>query len=207
MNARRSAVGPLNDATSDRNTRIPQTDSSAPAAPATNATTAPSTSSWRTMRQRAAPSARRTANSPSRSTPRDSIRCVALTHAISKTTSAGPSSPIRPLRVRSRWSSSSGMGLMVQPIAAAGPRSCRATADSSAAAWDHFFPVRSRPIPMTRRSGDPFVESGIHYRRIPLPEYVRAEAARATFKNGVLEVEIPTIPIPEGKRRTVEIQG
>jgi HSP20 family protein len=48
---------------------------------------------------------------------------------------------------------------------------------------------------------------GAFYRRIPLPEYVKAEAARATFKNGVLEVEIPTIPVPEVKKRTVEIQG
>ena len=48
---------------------------------------------------------------------------------------------------------------------------------------------------------------GAFYRRIPLPDYVKAEAARATFKNGVLEVEIPTIPVPEVKRRTIEIQG
>jgi HSP20 family protein len=48
---------------------------------------------------------------------------------------------------------------------------------------------------------------GAFYRRIPLPEYVRAEAALATFKNGVLEVAIPTIPVPEVKKRTVEIQG
>jgi HSP20 family protein len=48
---------------------------------------------------------------------------------------------------------------------------------------------------------------GAFYRRIPLPEYVKAEAAQATFKNGVLEVAIPTIPVPEMKRRTVEIQG
>ena len=47
---------------------------------------------------------------------------------------------------------------------------------------------------------------GTFYRRIPLPEYVKAEAARATFKHGVLEIEIPTIPVPEVKRRTVEIQ-
>jgi HSP20 family protein len=47
---------------------------------------------------------------------------------------------------------------------------------------------------------------GAFYRRIPLPEYVKAEAARATFKNGVLEVEIPLIPVPEVKRRTIEIQ-
>jgi HSP20 family protein len=48
---------------------------------------------------------------------------------------------------------------------------------------------------------------GGFYRRIPLPEYVKTEAARATFKNGVLEVEIPTIPVPEVKKRTIEIQG
>ena len=48
---------------------------------------------------------------------------------------------------------------------------------------------------------------GAFYRRIPLPEYVKAEGAQATFKNGVLEVEIPTIPVPEMKKRTVEIQG
>jgi HSP20 family protein len=48
---------------------------------------------------------------------------------------------------------------------------------------------------------------GAFYRRIPLPEYVKAEAARATFKNGVLEIEIPTIPVPEVKKRTIEIQG
>lgn len=48
---------------------------------------------------------------------------------------------------------------------------------------------------------------GAFCRRIPLPEYVKAEAARATFKNGVLEVEIPTIPVPEVKKRTIEIQG
>ena len=48
---------------------------------------------------------------------------------------------------------------------------------------------------------------GAFYRRIPLPEYVKAEAAVATFKNGVLEVAIPTIPVPEVKKRTLEIQG
>ena len=48
---------------------------------------------------------------------------------------------------------------------------------------------------------------GAFYRRIALPEHVKAEAAQATFKNGVLEVAIPTIPVPEVKRRTVEIQG
>lgn len=48
---------------------------------------------------------------------------------------------------------------------------------------------------------------GGFYRRIPLPEHVKAEAAKATFKNGVLEIEMPAIPVPEVKKRTLEIQG
>jgi len=48
---------------------------------------------------------------------------------------------------------------------------------------------------------------GAFYRRITLPEHVKAEAAKATFKDGVLEIEIPTIPVPEVKKRTLEIQG
>lgn len=48
---------------------------------------------------------------------------------------------------------------------------------------------------------------GTFYRRIAIPEHVKAEAAVATFKDGVLEVEMPTIPIPEAKKRTVEITG
>ena len=48
---------------------------------------------------------------------------------------------------------------------------------------------------------------GGFYRRIPLPEHVKAEVAKATFRNGVLEIEMPTIPIPQAKKRTLEIQG
>jgi HSP20 family protein len=48
---------------------------------------------------------------------------------------------------------------------------------------------------------------GTFFRRIPVPEHVRAEDAVATFKDGVLQIEMPTIPIPEAKKRTVEIQG
>lgn len=48
---------------------------------------------------------------------------------------------------------------------------------------------------------------GTFYRRIAIPEHVKAEAAAATFKDGVLEIEMPTIPIPEAKTRTVEIKG
>ncbi len=44
-------------------------------------------------------------------------------------------------------------------------------------------------------------------RCIALPDHVKAEAAKATFKNGVLEIEMPAIPIPEAKTRTLEIQG
>ncbi len=44
-------------------------------------------------------------------------------------------------------------------------------------------------------------------RSIEIPEHVKAEAAVATFKNGVLEIEMPAIPIPEVNKRTVEIKG
>jgi HSP20 family protein len=59
-------------------------------------------------------------------------------------------------------------------------------------------------------------EGGVHqteraygkfYRRIWIPEYVKAENAVATFKNGVLEIEMPVIPVPEVKKRTVAIAG
>jgi HSP20 family protein len=48
---------------------------------------------------------------------------------------------------------------------------------------------------------------GTFYRRIVLPEHVKAEAAVATFKDGVLEIEMPTLPIPEVNKRTLEIKG
>ena len=48
---------------------------------------------------------------------------------------------------------------------------------------------------------------GSFYRRIALPEHVKSEAAKATFKDGMLEIAIPTIPVPEVKKRTLEIQG
>ena len=47
--------------------------------------------------------------------------------------------------------------------------------------------------------------------RVDLPglqkEDVKAEDAVAAFKNGVLEIEMPAIPVPEVKKRTVEIKG
>jgi HSP20 family protein len=48
---------------------------------------------------------------------------------------------------------------------------------------------------------------GKFIRTIPVPEYVKAEAAVASFENGVLEIEMPAIPVPEVKKRTVEIKG
>ncbi len=36
---------------------------------------------------------------------------------------------------------------------------------------------------------------------------MKAEDAVAAFKNGVLEIEMPAIPVPEVKKRTVEIKG
>jgi HSP20 family protein len=48
---------------------------------------------------------------------------------------------------------------------------------------------------------------GGFYRRIVLPEHVETAGAKATFKNGVLQIELPTIPLPEATKRTLEIQG
>jgi HSP20 family protein len=48
---------------------------------------------------------------------------------------------------------------------------------------------------------------GSFLRSIPIPEYVKAENATATFKNGVLEIEMPTLPVPEAKKRAVDTKG
>ena len=48
---------------------------------------------------------------------------------------------------------------------------------------------------------------GKFYRRIAIPEHVKAENAAAAFKNGVLEIEMPAIPVPEVTKRAVEIKG
>jgi HSP20 family protein len=48
---------------------------------------------------------------------------------------------------------------------------------------------------------------GRFYRRIGIPEHVKAENAVAAFKDGVLEIEMPAIPVPEVKKRAVEIKG
>ena len=48
---------------------------------------------------------------------------------------------------------------------------------------------------------------GKFFRRIGIPEHVKAEQAVAVFKDGVLEIEMPAIPVPEVRKRTVEITG
>jgi HSP20 family protein len=48
---------------------------------------------------------------------------------------------------------------------------------------------------------------GTFYRRIPLPEEVKAGEVKATFKNGLLEVTIPTKVVPEVEKRIVEVEG
>jgi len=48
---------------------------------------------------------------------------------------------------------------------------------------------------------------GNFYRAIPLPEGVNPETAKATFKDGVLEVTLPAPPAPEKRTRKVEIEG
>ena len=48
---------------------------------------------------------------------------------------------------------------------------------------------------------------GNFYRRLDITEHVKAEDAVATFKDGVLEITMPAIPVPEVTKRTVEIKG
>jgi HSP20 family protein len=48
---------------------------------------------------------------------------------------------------------------------------------------------------------------GSFYRRIPLPEGVNADNAKADFRNGVLEITIPAPQGAEQKRRQLEIRG
>ena len=48
---------------------------------------------------------------------------------------------------------------------------------------------------------------GKFFRRIGIPEHVKAEQATAVFKNGVLEIVMPAIPVPEVKKRAIEIKG
>ena len=47
---------------------------------------------------------------------------------------------------------------------------------------------------------------GTFFRRIWIPEHVKGEAAEAAFKNGVLEITMPAIPVPEVTKRTVEVK-
>jgi HSP20 family protein len=49
-------------------------------------------------------------------------------------------------------------------------------------------------------------EYGSFYRAVPLPEGVKLEDVKATFKDGVLEVSVPLPARPEAKVRKVEIE-
>jgi len=48
---------------------------------------------------------------------------------------------------------------------------------------------------------------GSFSRRVEIPPHVKAEEAEATFKNGVLEIQMPVIPVPDVKKRTLAIKG
>lgn len=48
---------------------------------------------------------------------------------------------------------------------------------------------------------------GKFHRRIPMPDGVKAEDAKATFKNGVLEITMPAVKREERKPRRLEISG
>lgn len=47
---------------------------------------------------------------------------------------------------------------------------------------------------------------GKFLRRIEIPDHVKAEEAVATFKDGVLEIQMPAIPVPARTTRTLEIK-
>jgi HSP20 family protein len=47
---------------------------------------------------------------------------------------------------------------------------------------------------------------GSFYRTIPLPEGVNTEKASATFRDGVLQIEVPA-PSQQSRGRTLEIKG
>jgi HSP20 family protein len=47
---------------------------------------------------------------------------------------------------------------------------------------------------------------GAFYRVLPLPEGVKADEAKATFKDGVLEVAMPAAKLPEKHSRQLEIK-
>jgi HSP20 family protein len=47
---------------------------------------------------------------------------------------------------------------------------------------------------------------GAFYRALPLPEGVKADDAKATFKDGVLEIVMPAAKLPEKHGRQLEIK-
>jgi HSP20 family protein len=47
---------------------------------------------------------------------------------------------------------------------------------------------------------------GVFYRAILLPEGVKADEAKATFKDGVLEIAMPAGKLPEKHGRQLEIK-
>ena len=47
---------------------------------------------------------------------------------------------------------------------------------------------------------------GAFYRAVPLPEGVKADEAKATFKDGVLEISMPAAKAPEKHGRQLEIK-
>ena len=47
---------------------------------------------------------------------------------------------------------------------------------------------------------------GAFYRAVPLPEGVKADEAKATFKDGVLEIAMPAGKVPEKHGRQLEIK-
>ena len=81
--------------------------------------------------------------------------------------------------------------------------------DIQVSAEDGTLTVRGERPPRERVSGDGFEHiervAGTFLRRFTLPDSARAEAIKARYSDGVLEIEIPKQPRVETKRITVTV--
>ncbi len=121
---------------------------SSPSAPPATASTALSVSSCRAMAQRLAPSAVRSANSPSRTVARTSSRWATLAHAISSTSATAPSRTSSAGRACLTTSSCSGTARIRTLVPACSGNSLRnwsAIPFISACAWANVTSGRRRP--------------------------------------------------------------
>ena len=81
--------------------------------------------------------------------------------------------------------------------------------DIEVSAEDGMLTVRGERLPREHVGGDGFEHiervAGAFLRRFTLPDSVQAEAIKARYADGVLEIEIPKQPRVESKRITVTV--